>query len=532
MPSTRPGTDTHDTVVIGSGIGGLTAAALLARVRGERVLVLEQHHKAGGLTHTFERKGWEWDVGLHYVGDMGEGAFPRRIIDFISCGRLQWERLPEPFEHYSFPGLAFAQRSGRERYLRDLTAAFPGSAGSITAYFREIASARSWGVLGMAARILPAGLAWLPRLAAWTSRRFRGRTLRDCLDEHIDDPRLAAVLTGQCGDHGLPPGRVSLFAHALITHHFAGGGYYPRGGPGRLALEVARTIGEHGGEVRTSSEVTEIVIERGRVRGVKLRRTGSDDEPDFVPCAKVISAAGARQTWLGLVPRSVRVPFRDELERIEPGTTMVSAYLGLDRSPQALGLEGGNRWIFDTLDLEEVYQAHARLPDGPAIAAFLSFPSLKDPLRQGPHTAQILAPVPYTLFAGWEGTRLQRRGKDYELLKSRIIVRLLDLVESRHPGFRETVAYAELSSPLSIVHHSRHHMGEVYGLPALPDRFERRWLGPRTPIKGLYLAGADVLAHGMVGAMSGGLVAVTATQSIVGVSAVFRALLSETVSET
>ncbi len=525
MPPTGHSTDAFDTIVIGSGIGGLTAAALLARVRGERVLVVEQHHQAGGFTHTFERKGWEWDVGLHYVGDMGEGSFPRRISDLVSGGRLHWEKLPEPFDHYSFPGVAFAQRSGQERFVRDLTAAFPESASAIAAYFREVGAARGWGVLGMATRILPAGLSWIPRLAAWTARRHQGRTLRDCLDDHIDDPQLAAVLAGQCGDHGLPPGRVSLFAHALITHHFSGGGYYPRGGPSRIAIEIARTISELGGEVRTSCEVTEIVIEGRRVRGVKLRHTGADTEPRFIPCAKVISAAGTRQTWLGLVPRSVQVPFREELEGIEPGTTMVSAYLGLDRSPRALGLDGGNRWIFATLDLDEVYEAHARLPDGPAIAAFLSFPSLKDPLCQGPHTAQILAPVPYALFADWEGTRLRRRGEDYERLKSRIIDRLLELVESRHPGFRETVAYAELSSPLSIVHYSRHHMGEVYGLPSLPNRFDRQWLGPRTPIKGLYMAGADVLAHGMVGAMSGGLVAVTATQNIVGVSAVFRALL-------
>ena len=514
-----------DTIVVGSGIGGLTAAALLARVKGERVLVLEQHYKAGGFSHTFTRRGWEWDVGLHYVGAMHPGSFPRRISDFITGGRLAWAPLPEPFDHYSFPGLSFGQRSGKARYLADLNEAFPGSTEALTRYFQDLDRARVWGTLGMAGRVLPGHIAWLPRLAQQALRRYRRRTLQQALVEHIADPRLAAVLAGQCGDHGLQPSRVSLLMHAMIANHYMEGGFYPEGGPGRIATEVGQTLTEHGGEVRTLREVTEIVIEDGRVRGVRARKTGSQDPPELLRCAKVISAAGARQTWLRLVPRSVEIPFRDELEGIEAGTAMVTAYLGLNRSPTELGLEGGNRWIFDSLDFEGVAEAHGRLPEGPAVAAFLSFPSLKDPLCTGPHTAQIVAPVPQATFARWQETRFKRRGAEYEALKEAIMGRLLDLVESRHPGFRATVAYAELSSPLTVTHFARHEGGEVYGLPGLPERYGRRWLGPLTPVKGLYLAGADVLSHGMVGAMSGGLVAVTASQGLPGVVAVFRALM-------
>ncbi len=74
-----------DAIVIGSGIGGLAFASIMAKLRKWRVLVLERHFKIGGFTHTFTRPGgWSWDVGLHYVGDMGKGMLGRRLFDYIT----------------------------------------------------------------------------------------------------------------------------------------------------------------------------------------------------------------------------------------------------------------------------------------------------------------------------------------------------------------------------------------------------------------------------------------------------------------
>ena len=96
-----------DAIVIGSGIGGLTAAGLLARVAKMRVLVLEKHTERGGLTHTFRRDGASWDVGLHYVGNVQEGSFERRIFDFLSGAALRWNQMPDDFERFIYPGVDF-----------------------------------------------------------------------------------------------------------------------------------------------------------------------------------------------------------------------------------------------------------------------------------------------------------------------------------------------------------------------------------------------------------------------------------------
>jgi phytoene dehydrogenase-like protein len=91
--SVNPGSDggSYDAIVIGSGMGALTFASIMGKLRKWRVLVLERHFKIGGFTHTFSRPGgWTWDVGVHYVGEMGEGMTGRRLFDFITDGGVDW----------------------------------------------------------------------------------------------------------------------------------------------------------------------------------------------------------------------------------------------------------------------------------------------------------------------------------------------------------------------------------------------------------------------------------------------------------
>ena len=102
--------ESWDAIVIGSGIGGLTAAALLARHAGKRVLVLERHYTAGGFTHTFRRPGYEWDVGVHYVGEVNDPNSPlRAAFDHLTEGRLQWNSMPDVYDRFSSRRGSFSQ---------------------------------------------------------------------------------------------------------------------------------------------------------------------------------------------------------------------------------------------------------------------------------------------------------------------------------------------------------------------------------------------------------------------------------------
>ena len=89
--------DHYDVIVVGSGMGGLTSAALLSQM-GKKVLVLEQHYTAGGFTHAYDSNGYEWDVGVHYIGDMGAKTAARGLFDYISAGQLKWAEMDPVYD--------------------------------------------------------------------------------------------------------------------------------------------------------------------------------------------------------------------------------------------------------------------------------------------------------------------------------------------------------------------------------------------------------------------------------------------------
>jgi all-trans-retinol 13,14-reductase len=115
-----------DVIVVGSGIGGMGTAALLAKAAGQRVLVLEKHYTAGGFTHVFRRPGFEWDVGVHYVGQVHTPGSPANaLFEYLAEGRLSWNAMPEVYDRVNIDGLRFDYVSGRE-HLRDaLVETFP-----------------------------------------------------------------------------------------------------------------------------------------------------------------------------------------------------------------------------------------------------------------------------------------------------------------------------------------------------------------------------------------------------------------------
>ena len=129
----------YDAIVIGSGIGGLVSAALLANHADQKVLVLERHYTAGGYTHTFKRKGFEWDVGVHYIGDvMHPKNELRKVFDDVSDGQLQWADMGEVYDTIVIGGDRYDLVKGRENLRKQLKGYFPGEEEAIDAYIQLV----------------------------------------------------------------------------------------------------------------------------------------------------------------------------------------------------------------------------------------------------------------------------------------------------------------------------------------------------------------------------------------------------------
>ena len=501
----RSDTRHFDLIVIGSGIGGLTVASLMTQLGHQRVLVLERHFRLGGFTHSFTRPGQRsWDVGLHYVGGMGTGETGRQLFDLVTDRGVQWRKMPSPFEKFVYPDFTFDVPDDEERYRQALVGRFPHERAAIEKYFRDLHAAAGWFGTRILAEAVPAVVAPLLRAASRGRRALALSTTADYLDEHVRDPQLKAVLASQWGDYGLPPSESAFAIHALVTTSFLGGGYYPIGGAGTIASSVADIVATHGGQCLTGHRVTEIVVADGAAVGVRVESRRRQEADMKFTASRVVSDAGAFTTFCGLLPPSVPIPFRADLERVAAGHGFVTLYLAFKENPASLGFRGENHWIYDGYDHDALFRQHGAVLEGRPSGCYLSFQSLKDP-KATAHTAEIIAFLDYESVEAWKDKPWRNRGEDYDALKHRIAEGLLEFVDRRYPGFRNLVDYCEVSTPLTVERFTGHPRGSVYGVPATPARFEQPYLKVATPLRNLYLTGADVASPGIMGAMMGGV---------------------------
>ena len=501
----------YDVIVIGSGIGGLTTAGLLARAAGKRVLVLERHTEPGGLTHTFRRDGASWDVGVHYIGQLGPGSQGRAYFDYLSGGELEWNRMPDSYDRFVYPGVDLRVSSDPLQYERDLVAAFPQEARAIHRYFQDVRRVTRWLTLGFVQGMVPRPAASLLTAAQWLGRRRATTTTQAYLDAHFRSPRLKAVLASQWGDYGLPPSRSAFAVHAMIVSHYIEGAWFPRGGSARIARTFEKGIEQAGGAVRVAQEVTEILTENGKAVGVRVMDHRSAQVRERVYRAPVIvSAIGASNTFNRLLPTFGEIgrrtgPARRSLEHLGTGTSAVTVFLRLRDDPRSIGIDGGNIWVNRDLDHEGAQRYSDSLLEGRPHDVFVSFPSLKS--GESPHTAELISFCDARAFRQWAEQPRENRGPEYSTLKERIARGMLELAESAAPGLTELVDYVETSTPLTYEHYTAHPDGAFYGPPATPQRYRSSPLGPRTAIPGLFLSGQDAGSTGIMGAMMGGLAA-------------------------
>jgi phytoene dehydrogenase-like protein len=496
-----------DAILIGSGIGCLTAASVLAQLYKKRVLLLERHSKLGGFTHTFKRQGkFEWDVGLHYVGEMAKGSMVRAVSDLMSGGKVRWQAMPDTYDVFVYPGYTFRARAGKSRLRNDLIRDFPDEADAINGYFRDVQRAVQWLGRRSVGSSLPSLLSPVGSLLSAFGSGEALLTTRSYLDGRFRDDRLKAVLVSQWGDYGLPPGMSAFVLHAMIASHYMGGAYYPIGGAASIAAAVRLIIEASGGRTLANHSVDEILVKDGKAVGVKAvhKKAGSSIEKTFL-ADTVISGVGALLTYTKLLPSSDRIPFRKEIDRFPKGTSHVTLYVGFKDDPRLLGVNGENYWFYDSFDHDEAFADRNALVRGQARHCYLSFPSLKNPKSSG-HTAEVIAFIGGEPFDRWSKQSVKKRDEEYQQLKGRISDALLRFVDERIPGFRDLIEYAELSTPLSNEHYTGYPGGYIYGTPGIPERYRKSWIGFKTPIQNLFMVGADSSIHGITGAMMSGAV--------------------------
>jgi len=503
----------YDAIVIGSGMGGLTTAAMLSDL-GWTVCVLEQHYTAGGYTHSYERNGYEWDVGVHYIGDVGAKTRTRKMFDYLSDEKLKWAPMDEEYDRFYIGDKVFNARAGKQQYRDNLIRQFPNEEDAIDRYLELLKKAGSALSAVAMERVLEPWqrLAMSPYFALKSSR-YLFRNTYDVLSELTDDQDLIAVLCGQWGDMGLPPKQSTFLVHSMIVRHYLHGGFYPIGGSWKIADSIIPKIQAMGGEVFTYARVKKIIVEDGKVRGVEM------NDGHRIECECVISSAGVGNTFNELLSDDVteKADYQRKLLSVEPSIAHLGVYIGLKGTAEELGLPKTNFWIYPDNDYDGAVERFVDNADEAFPVVYISFPSAKDPdyLNRHPGTAtiEIVAPAPYKWFDKWRDETWGKRGEDYDAFKEKLGERLMEYLYERLPELRGKVDYYEVSTPLSTNWFGGYQNGELYGLSHTPKRMQQKWLRPKTSIPGLWLTGQDILTCGVTGAMMAGMLTTT---SIVG----------------
>jgi len=467
-----------DTIVLGSGIGGLAIAALLA-ADGERVLVLEAHTRPGGHAHTFRVGEFRFCSQVHAVFEAGEGETIDRFLRTIGAADVRFQRLdPEGFDHVVVGDERFRVPNGLAKHRDRLLRRFPAERPGIFRYFALLAAVRD----EIAQRSDDApyeALAATPKLVG-----ERRATLGDVFDRLALTPLARALLAGPANGHLLPPSRVSFLAHALSTTGYDDGAYYPEHHLAHFVDAIAAAIAARGGRLRLGAKVAAIDAVGDRVVGV--RTAGGA----VLRAGRYVSNIDPRRTAALLGARSAGELLASTL-RYDYSTGVFGLHLGLRGIDlREHGFGAFRVWHYPHPDLDAIHARHDRGDlDDPWF--LLSTPTLHGAAGElAPPDAQILqvaTSAGYAAFASLEAESAES-GRARERAVGE---RLLDVIEDRYvPRLREHVAVRVAVAPTTTERVCGAPAGNALG-PILTPPHALRRVPAETPLENLFLCGAS-----------------------------------------
>lgn len=492
-----------DTIIIGSGAGGLAAALCLARA-GQKVLVLEQHYVPGGWCHSFMLNGQRFSPGVHYVGLLNEGQATSDLYKGLGVANdmVFFRMNKNAFEHCIIGNEKFDIPAGLDNFAESLSKRFPDSEKQIKSYLSLITK------VNYQMQLMPKIKGFRQIITApFKTKDFVHNaffSLKKIINRHVKDPMVRAVLNVQCGDHGLPPAKASFIVHSSVMGHYSDGGFYPMGGGSGIVKAMTNAIKRHGGEVRVKMNVEKILVENNTAHGVQL------DTGEIIKAKRIISNADPSITYLNLVGREhLSKKLAKRLDTTKYSVTSLILFLTVDMDVTAAGIDSGNNWVFRSEDVDAQFDdlINKDITEGDEFPAlFMSCTTLKDPVSYNGryHSFEIVTYVDYANLPDFKGVE-DYHCEDYQIFKEKVTAKFMNTVERMLPGARKNTVQVELGTPKTNQFFVNSTNGNVYGTEKT-----LKYVGPfayrnKSEINNLYLCGASTLSHGVAGATYSGV---------------------------
>jgi all-trans-retinol 13,14-reductase len=476
--------------VIGAGLGGLTAAAYLAKA-GVDVTVVEKQQQPGGYASFFKRPGsrgdFNFDVSLHQTAALS-GASLRVTEELGLKGKPEHVKLPSLGRILTPDFDTALPQTDPEGLIRALSAPFPEEkAGIASAVSEMVRTAEETASMPDKMRFRDYLAFPKKQQVMW---KIRKETLADALSRHVKSPEAKALLSFLWGYYGLPPSKLSAFYYFVATgQYIQGGGYCYRPHSAALSRALVETIEANGGRIILGQKVKEIIVQKKVASGVVLedgRRILSD---------AVISNACGPETFSALLPpKTLPRRFRKRTNRYRPSLSTFVVWLGLNCEIQNTFREYGT-FVMDgpcAYDLDAAYQAclNADAHNAPYIINIFdnAFPGYSPP---GSSVVSLTFLCGYAPFKRFEADYFAGRKAEYQKEKERLARIMIERAQQRIiPELSRMIEVMEIGTPLTNVRYTGNSEGAVYGYEQSMDNSFMNRIKNRTPIKRLYLAGA------------------------------------------
>ncbi|MFZ5858633.1 MAG: phytoene desaturase family protein [Chloroflexota bacterium] len=501
-----------DIVVIGAGLGGLSAAGYLAKA-GKKVLVLEHHTVPGGYAHEFRRGKYRFEVALHAMDGAAPGgwAYPT-LKDLGVLEQVHFHRL-DPFYTAKFPDFEITAHADIALYEAELIKHFPHERQGIINIFADMldtyAQVRRFGAEGEKGIRPPT-----EQMPALYPKMLKAMSMSwdEYMNQFLKDEKLKAALSNLWAYYGLPPQTLNaaIYIFPWASYHLAGA-YYPKGGSMAISRALEATLKKHGGEIRYRQTVTRIEVRDGRAVAVETEK-GLRVEAEVV-----VSNANVPDTMLKFIGReNLPAQYVQKIEAEKPSASNLVVYLGLDAVLQKEGWEHHEVFVHPHYDIAKNYEASMQ-GDFANAGIGLTYYDLADPgcSPEGGSVLNLFALADWKSDNQWgtggsASTSLSASltnysdNPQYNEIKNAAADILITHAEKFFPNLRKHIKYMEVGTPITNWRYSRNTGGAIYGSEQSVDNAYFNRVQPKTPIANLFLAGAWTFGGGMSAALLSG----------------------------
>ncbi|MDD6553226.1 MAG: NAD(P)/FAD-dependent oxidoreductase [Prevotellaceae bacterium] len=476
-------------IIIGSGLGGLVCATLLAH-RGLKVTVLERQRQAGGCMQSYRRGQDDYDTGLHYVGGLGEGQILDAAFRKIGLRDLPWVRLDaDGFDRITIGGAEYRYAEGYNRFVATLAEQFPAERTGLQSYVDKLQEINDHTLqwLNGQAMEFPESVT----VGAW-----------DYLHTIIRDERLIQILGASSQKMELRKDTLPLFNFAHGNSSFIASSWRLKGGGSTLVDRLVSMIEKAGGEVLCRKEVEELIVRDHQVVAARCSDGSVYEGSLFISDIHPALLQGMFKEKIGRGGMFFR-------RMTTQPNTMGMLTVSLKLKDGQLPYFNDNRYVYRTTDVWGYAEQNrpddvqglmisCRVPDDLPVAVD---GKVDDRSCCYARQLDLLTPMPWKDVETWSDTKTGRRGTDYLAMKQKAAEQCVALAETVIPGLRDMVVESYVSTPLTWRDYDQTPFGSAFGLRKDFHQPLQSLVSAQSPVRNLFLTGQSLMLHGVEGVM-------------------------------